>query len=699
MSYSDEWASCAGAMRVQNTEYVASDYVDTLKRAIWGDYSHWGNGETVFKSISIFDKYMRVPTLLPAATLSYIFSCHGSSAHESQILDTYKIATRPYFRRAGDVSETSTALDYMPRAYVVLKSVQELIDTYQNENTPLIWAWISKGFSIGPSAPRGWSYDKLDLSTFYDTMAGYYVIDSITFYTNKNDGTEQEIIGRISRTSDIDEFTVTYDNIIPLKVSNNNYEGFAYFGYYSHLVPNYLYTTKGIINTYDIRGGMTYGGLIKSAFITGAGDYVNKLAAGYFYTGGSTSQISSKPADPLLDLQCATLDNWRVLLNAGGCAWSYDLDKVTAPDDSGLNKPTTPGQPDNPVDDDDGDGDNSSDDVTYPTVGYTPTAARYMYALTDSKVKDTSNYLFSQTFLNDVRRLWTNPGDYIIDLSYYPVNFAESRLTFAPALDGSPIYIGNLNSGVTGKEIVGGSTAIYGGFVDITNYYNSYLDYSPNTSISVYIPYIGVRPLDIDLVTGHRVHLMYYLDLGTGQFIAALGLDGDITQDEIGRFSGSIGKPLAQYCGNMAIHIPLNGSSQNAYMLNSAVQATQILTSAGALAGGLATGNIAGVAGGAGGIVGAVKAPIVKEEVQGTLTPATGLYSPQTAYLIINRPKTAEPSTFKDKQGYTSCYAGTVSNFTGFLQCAAVEIPATGTMTEQEQQEIINLLTGGIYCG
>ena len=699
MAYSDEWANCAGAARVQNTDYVASDYVATLKRAIAGDYNNWGNGESVFTSVSIYDKYLRVPTKLPFNQSSYILSCHGGSNYQTEILNRYTGATRPFFRRKGDVPEESTALDYMPRAYVVLKSVQELIDTYQSASNPLIWAWISNGFSIGTSAPRGWSYDKLDLSTFYDIMAGYYVIDSITFYTNKNDGTEQEIIGRIGRTSDKAEFTVTYDNIIPLNVAMGDNKGIAYFGYYSHLVPNYLYTSSNIINTYIIRGGMTYSGLIKSAFITGAGDYVNKLASGYFYTGGSGSQISSKPADPLLDLQCSTLDNWRLLLNAGGCAWSYDLDKVTAPDDSGLQNPTTPGQPKNPVDDGDGDGDNISDGVTYPTVGYTPTAARYMYALTDSKVKDTSNYLFSQTFLDDVRRLWTNPGDYIIDLSYYPVNFAESRLTFAPALDGSPVYIGNLNSGVTGKEIVGGSTAIYGGFVDITNYYNSYLDYAPNTSISIYIPYIGVRPLDIDLVTGHRVHLMYYLDLGTGQFIAALGLDGDISQDELGRFSGSIGKPLAQYCGNMAIHIPLNGTSQNAYILNSAVQASQILTSAGALAGGVATGNIAGVVGGAGGVVGAVKSPIIKEEVQGTLTPATGLYSPQTAYLIINRPKTAEPSTFKDTQGYTSCYAGTVSNFTGFLQCSAVEIPATGTMTEQEQQEIINLLTGGIYCG
>lgn len=697
MAYKDEWRTCQGSLRVQNTDYIASDYISTLQRAISGDYNKWGNGEVAFTSISFIDKYLRVPTKLSGSSLSYILYCSGVNVGQTEILNRANGSTRPFFRSTGQVSPTSKALDYMPRAYIVLRSVQEVMDTYQSAANPLVWAWISKGFSIGTSAPRGWFYDKLDFDTFYELMADYYVIDSITFYSNKNDGTQQDIIGRISRSNDTANFTVDYDNIIPLNVSYGGYNGEGYFGYYSHLVPNYLYSPN-VIGTYKVRGGMTYGGLITNAFISGTGDYVNSLASGYFYTGGSLT-FSQTPTNPLLDLHCATKDNWAKIFNAGGCAWSYDLDKVIAPDDSGLHKPTTPGQPDNPVDDSDGDGDNISDDVTYPSVTYLPTAARYMYALTDTKVKDVSNYLFSQTFLDDVRRLWTNPGDYIVDLSFYPIDFAESRLTFAPAVDGYPVYIGNLNSGITGKYITGGTTAIYGGYVDVTPYYNSYLDYAPNTSISVYIPYIGVRPLDIDLITGHKIHLMYYLDLGTGQFIAALGLDGDISQDELGRFSGTIGRPIAQYCGNIGIHIPLNGTSHNAYMINSILQATQIVSSAGALAGGLATSNISNFAAGVGGLASAFSAPVLKEEIHGTLTPSTGLYSPQQPYLIINRPITAEPAGFKSKQGYASCYSGAVSEFSGFLQCAAVDVPSADTMTVAEQTEIEQLLLGGIYCG
>ena len=614
--------------------------------------------------------------------------------------------------------KTTEILNYTPRLYAQLVPLADLIQTAINAGCTQFWT-AKYMFGLYDTPPYGYSFIPLD-TTLISSLTGQYALVYYAMYTN-NFGAEQTMLAENNGSA----VTDYYDTFIPFigqetgtaKVAKGKLLMLPYirqfisrkfngtiYGWLRGLQSqeyNYLIGQAGGLGDID---GLLWSG-INHIVGTTAGDispnpFMYSTSSSTSYDNWANLMLKTSPANGVrYSIITADLDTWAKIFNGSGMAWSYDLDKVIAPDDSGLNKPTIPGQPDNPVDDGDGDGDNISDGVTYPTVGYTPTAARYMYALTDSKVKDTSNYLFSQTFLDDVRRLWTNPGDYIIDLSYYPVNFAESRLTFAPALDGSPVYIGNLNSGVIGKEIVGGSTAIYGGYVDITNYYNSYLDYAPNTSISIYIPYIGVRPLDIDLVTGHRVHLMYYLDLGTGQFIAALGLDGDISQDELGRFSGSIGKPLAQYCGNMAIHIPLNGTSQNAYILNSAVQATQILTSAGALAGGVATGNIAGVVGGAGGVVGAVKSPIIKEEVQGTLTPATGLYSPQTAYLIINRPKTAEPSTFKDKQGYTSCYAGTVSNFTGFLQCAAVEIPATGTMTEEEQQEIINLLTGGIYCG
>ena len=689
MSYSDEWANCAGAMRVQNTDYVASDYVATLKRAISGDYNHWGNGEKVFSSVSIYDKYLRVPTKLSNTSVSNILYCYNDNVGISETLNNYRYATSPTFKDLGQVANTSKALDYMPRAHVVLRSVQELIDTYQSASKPLIWAWISKGLSIGTIAPRGWFYDKLDLSTFYNAMAGYYVIDSITFYTNKNDGTVQEVIGRISRTRDRVNFTVTYDNIIPLNVSVGDYKGIAYFGYYSHLVPEYLYSDQTIITSYIIRGGMTYGGLIKSAFITGAGDYVNNLASGYFYTGGNKRQFSSKPDNPLLDLQCATLDNWHLLLNAGGCAWSYDLDVVTSPDGNGLNEPTTPGQPENPVVAGDGTGDNISDKVLYPSPSYIPNATVYdRYFLTPNQMPDIKKFLFSDTFANNIKRLWTNPAEYVISLVCYPFDVDSTGLTTTSGV----VSVGGVSSDIAAAALTDrGVPYFYGGSVMVDNYYNSYLDYEPYTSIDIYIPYIGVRPLNVSQVVGHTLCIGYYIDLNTQQITALIGLDGQ---------GGNLGQVVTQFVGSIGIQTPLSGTSAQDMIRNIVAQTSGLITGVGAIAGGVMSANPALLASGVASTSNALlggghTAP----SYYGSLSPVSGLYTPQVAYLIINRPRQAMPAAYLTQQGFSSNYSGKVSQFSGYLECASVSIASTNTMTEQEQQEIINLLTGGIYCG
>lgn len=689
MAYKDEWRVCKGALRVQNTDYIASDYVATLKRAISGDYNKWGNGETVFTNISIIDKYLRVPTKLPTNQLSYILDCIGANTYQTEILNRSTGSTRPFFRAGGQVAPQSKALDYMPRAYIVLRSVQEVMDTYQSGDNPLIWAWISKGFSIGTSAPRGWFYDKLDFATFYELMADYYVIDSIIFYTNKTDGTEQEIIGKISRESDTTNVTVSYDNIIPLNVASGDYVGEGYFGYYSHLVPNYLYSPS-VIGTYKIRGGMTYGGLITNAFITGAGDYVNRLASGYFYTGGGFT-FSQTPNNPLLDLHCATKDNWSKIFNAGGCAWSYDLDKVIAPDDSGLHKPTTPGQPSNPVDDKEGTGDNISDKIEYPAVSYIPSAYT-KYWITPDTVIDLKKFLFSQTFFDNIQRLWENPGEYIVDCTYYPLNPAALGLMSA---DEEEIPIGNILSGVRGHLYPDTATAYhFAGKFLLEPYYNSYLDYAPYTSVSIYIPYIGIRPLDVSRITGHTLILAYSFDFNTRQITAHLGLDGDMNNA-----GGSLGNALDSFTGAFGVSFPFSGTQNNAIALNVLQHSVGAISSFGAMVGGVATGNIAAVAGGAIAAVNNFQKGNLSPETYGNLTPIAGLYNPQQPYLIINRPITAEPEGFKSKQGYASCYSGTVGEFSGFLQCAAVDVPSAETMTVDEQTEIENLLLGGIYCG
>lgn len=377
--------------------------------------------------------------------------------------------------------------------------------------------------------------------------------------------------------------------------------------------------------------------------------------------------------------------DWTKFFDSLGLPWSWNINVVKSPDGDGLRKPITPGQPSNPVDDKPGDGDNISDTVEYPDVTYIPNSYTKYWITSDELVK-LKEFLFNKTFLDNVSRLWENPAEYIVDLTYYPLRPDTLNMTGAQ----EQIIVGNINSDVTGLIFPdSGNRFHYMGAYHVEPYYNSYLDYEPYTSISIYLPYIGVRSLDSSRVTGHTINVGYTFDFNTRQVTAHLGLDGE--------GFGDLGNALDSFTGSFGVAFPLSGSQANQVALNVLQSTTQLISSAGAIAGGVATGNVAAVYGGA---VNAgstlLGGQAIKPESLGTLTPTAGLYAPQIPYLIINRPITALPSTWAADMGYSAGYSGKVSSFTGYLEALHVELNRAANMTEQEAQEIITALQGGI---
>lgn len=376
---------------------------------------------------------------------------------------------------------------------------------------------------------------------------------------------------------------------------------------------------------------------------------------------------------------------WTKFFDSLGLPWSWNIDVVKSPDGDGLRQPTFPGQPSNPVYDKDGDGDNISDTVEYPEVSYIPNSYT-KYWITPNELIKLKEFLFQKTFLDNVSRLWENPAEYIVDLTYYPLRPETLNMTGSQ----EQIIVGNINSEVTGLLFPdSGNRFHYMGMYHISPYYNSYLDYEPYTSISIYLPYIGVRSLDSSRVTGHTLNVGYTFDFNTRQVTAHLGLDG--------QGFGDLGNALDSFTGSFGVAFPLSGSQANQVALNVLQSTTQLVSSAGAIAGGVATGNVAAVYGGA---VNAgsklLGGQAIKPENLGTLTPTAGLYAPQIPYLIINRPITAMPSTWVADMGYSAGYSGKVSSFTGYLEANHVELKRAPNMTEQEAQEIISALQGGI---
>lgn len=594
-----------------------------------------------------------------------------------------------------------TMLDYTPRLCPILSQAINAVDFIQKFNKDVrptfFWEITLEQNNI---YPFGWKARYIgDESAFLAEYGSLVWCSGYSIYSG-NSSSEQTKIYSYKR--DITDGTIptsgTFtDMFIPVRLQKT---GGVYDDIYIPYMRSVTSTTvlsgeaDGIIDYIFTHCGAQYSIISDIHFIfcsNFAGDFNANPWAGT--DSGDIGRLINFPAFKKSGVKIGSFllmsqDTLEDIFTGSGMPWSYDEDLVKSPDDGGLNKPDISGQPDNPTDDTPGTGDNTSDIVEYPSPLYIPNATVYdRYFLTPNQVPDVKKFLFSDTFVDNVRRLWTNPAEYVISLVCYPFDVASTGLTTTSGV----VSVGGVSSDIAAAALTDrGVPYFYGGSVYVDKYYNSYLDYEPYTSIDIYIPYIGVRPLNVSQVVGHKLCIGYYIDLNTQQITALIGLDGE---------GGNLGQVVTQFVGSIGVQTPLSGTSAQDMIRNIVAQTSGLITGVGAIAGGVMGANPALLASGVASTSNALlggghTAP----SYYGSLSPVSGLYTPQVAYLIINRPRQAMPAAYLTQQGFSSNYSGKVSQFSGYLECASVNISSTTTMTAQEQQEIINLLIGGIYC-
>lgn len=649
----DTWNTTAERIRIQNPNYIMQGLLALHNFGLANGITYQFN--KVIDTSHIEYRYMCSNTSIVRVPISYA---------------GYGINTFCRLGVNGTNYNTQNAEDVFPRFYPEMKRAKDFQSIYTSNQ------YTSGMFCFSNPVPQAyeWGIPLVKEIRWYAPVSTLFrnfefddddlILEYCSFYTNNSDGNEQSLLW--------DRMHYTYITHTPtcvLQVFDSNTG-----------VNNPVW-----LNMLQLATSAPTDGRIGSSMNAAWLALLENAPLKFLMLNDSSGEYQNQFSDCVV---YGKKSDWTKFFDSLGLPWSWDIDVVKSPDGDGLRKPTTPGQPTNPVDNKDGDGDNISDIVEYPDVTYIPNSYT-KYWITPAELVKLKEFLFKKTFIDNVSRLWENPAEYIVDITYYPLR--PETLGMAGAQE--QIIVGNINSEVTGLVFPdNGNRFHYMGLYHISPYYNSYLDYEPYTSISIYLPYIGVRSLDSSRVTGHTLHVGYTFDFNTRQVTAHLGLDG--------QGFGDLGNALDSFTGSFGVAFPLSGSQANQVALNVLQSTTQIVTSAGAIAGGVATGNVAEVYGGAVGIGSQfLGGKSIKPESMGTLTPTAGLYAPQIPYLIINRPIAALPSKWVEDMGYSAGYSGKVSSFTGYLQAIQVELNTAANMTEQEQQEIINLLLGGIYCG
>lgn len=382
----------------------------------------------------------------------------------------------------------------------------------------------------------------------------------------------------------------------------------------------------------------------------------------------------------------------------------------------------------------DGTFDDNSDqiiDSSLPTISSANTGFTRIYNPSLSQVQDLARYLWTDssvidTIWNHIKQFFENPMEAIIGFNLVPVPVPNGG-TQNFAL----MYI---DTGVSMTVAASQFVDVDCGTLELKEYYGSALDYSPNTKVSCFLPFIGTVSLNTDEVMGRTLQVKYRVDICSGSCVAKIAVDGNF---------------IYQYSGHCAINIPISAADFSSYV-SSAISVAK-------LAGGA-------LAAGAAGVVGAGAAEAVQQTNQVVTTtqvtntarnPATGRQittgtttrvetrespidqsstqasfsglAPQNIsntvgqimtskpsiehsgsfsgnsgylgirrpFLIIERPNMCMPANFQALNGFPSMITLELSTCKGFTRVQQVQLTGLSA-TNPEQAEILQLLKSGV---
>lgn len=166
----------------------------------------------------------------------------------------------------------------------------------------------------------------------------------------------------------------------------------------------------------------------------------------------------------------------------------------------------------------------------------------------------------------------SNPSDYIVGAYASVCNIPFTETTYPIKI--GPVDLSTIQPTLTSYKISFVDSGYFDcGSVDITPYYDDFRDYSPYTSIELYLPLCGSVDIDTAYFMGHSLSITYYYDYTTMSCSACIYRDG-ITLYKV--VNGSLGAQIPLTSLRMgeyqsAIHALENAEKQNEMRMASAL--------------------------------------------------------------------------------------------------------------------------------
>ena len=308
-------------------------------------------------------------------------------------------------------------------------------------------------------------------------------------------------------------------------------------------------------------------------------------------------------------------------------------------------------------DKDDDENDNDTSDVS-SGIGVLTTT----FKMTKDRLQQLGRFLWGSNIFDNFSLICNNPIENIISCKSIPLSLNGTT---------QKIILGNVDTGVNGDKVSNNFTKQNIGSIPITEKYHNFLDYAPYTNVIIYLPYVGFKELDTNLVMSKTLSISYTVDIITGGCLCQIK---------------SNNVKLYEFNGNMGIDIPITASNR------AQVEAGYISSGIG-IASSVASGNI----------VGAVTSLINSAESQyhyastSSPNPMCVASTNRTCYVILDRPTYQTLKSFNHTRGKKCYLTKTINTLKGYTICDE-HIDLSGIRaTDSEKEELIKILSSGFF--
>lgn len=323
--------------------------------------------------------------------------------------------------------------------------------------------------------------------------------------------------------------------------------------------------------------------------------------------------------------------------------------------------------------------DKTSDPVDFPPlplVSALGTGTVNMYRATQTSLRDFSQFLWTGDFIDNVKKLFQDPMEALISVQIVPYSPPQADTL-------SNVHMSWIDTGVQMYPLTNQFLEINCGTLTVSEFWGSFLDYPPNTEISIFLPYVGLKSLSVQDVMDRTIELRYHVDCLTGTCLAMLKCSGN-----------GLNSVLYSWSGSCNTQIPI--AARDFSSIYSSV--IGLVSTAGIAAATGGSGVAAKAAVGAAAGVSALKSATLDTHVRqsGSVGSTPSYLGIQKPFIIISRPLDSTPTDFNEQTGRPSNLTGTVGDFSGYLECTYCHLENL-VATDAEKREIESLLKSGIF--